>query len=134
MITTFGKNFFGKKEGLVEVYRVGTLKNTQVIGGASKLIKHFLTNYKTLIINNKPMPVEKLIYYVDYDHGAGKSLEKMGFTFVKYSGGGFMNYDVNTGKVSHRQPMQHKEIMEKVRLGQVIAVPNAGVKVYELIP
>lgn len=134
MITTFGKNFFGKKNDLVEVFRVGTLKNTQVIGGSSKLFQHFVRNYYYLEIGGKQVPFSKIVYYVDYDHGAGKSLEKMGFTFVRYSGGGFMNLDTTTGLASHRKPMQHKEVMEKVATGEIIAVPNAGVKVYEFIP
>lgn len=133
MVTTFGKNFFGKKDDLIEVYRVGTLKNTQVIGGASKLIKHFVTNYPEIQIGNKMVSYSKIIYYVDYDHGKGKSLEKMGFTFIGYSGGGFMNLDLLTGEVSHRKPMQHKEVMARVAKGEVIAIPNAGVKNYEMV-
>lgn len=133
MITTFGKNFFGKKNDLVEVFRVGTLRNTQVIGGSSKLFKHFIKNHPYLEIGGKEVPYSKVIYYVDYDHGAGKSLDRIGFTFVRDSGGGFMNVDVNTGLVSHRDPMNHKEVMKKVASGDIIAVPNAGVKVYEYV-
>lgn len=131
MVTTFGKNFFGKKDGLVEIFRVGTLKNMQVIGGSSKLINYFIKNYPTLLVNGKEMIYNKIIYYVDYDHGSGKSLDRIGFDFVKYTGGGFMNLDLETGLVSHRQPMKHKEIMQKMADGKIIAIPNAGVKVYE---
>lgn len=133
MITTFGKNFFGKKDDLVEVYRVGTLKNTQVIGGSSKLISHFVKNYPVLTVGKTDVEYSKIIYYVDYDHGKGGSLEKMGFDFVRYSGGGFMNLDLLTGQVSHRQPMKHKEIMQRIAKGEMVAVPNAGVKLYEMV-
>jgi hypothetical protein len=131
MVTTFGRNFFGKKEDLIEVYRVGTLKNTQVVGGSSKLMSYFIKNYPTIKIGNKDVEYSKIVYYVDYDHGKGGSLEKLGFDFVGYSGGGFMNMDLATGAVSHRQPMKHKEIMTKIANGEMIAVPNAGVKIYE---
>lgn len=131
MVTTFGRNFFGKKEDLIEVYRVGTLKNTQVVGGSSKLMSYFVKNYPTIKIGNKDVEYSKIVYYVDYDHGKGGSLEKLGFDFVGYSGGGFMNMDLATGVVSHRQPMKHKEIMTKIANGEMIAVPNAGVKIYE---
>lgn len=133
MVTTFGRNFFSKKENYVEVYRVGTLKETVVVGGSSKLINHFVKNYPTILISGKELQYSKLIYYVDYDHGAGKSLEKMGFTFTGYSGGGFMNMDLTTGAVTHRAPMQHKQIMERIKKGEMIAIPNAGVKNYEMV-
>lgn len=132
MVYTFGKNFFGKKDDMVEIFRVGTLNYCQVIGGTSKLCKHFLNNYPTLEIGKNQVKYNKLVYYVDYDHGIGSSVDQLGFTFIRYSGGGFMNYDLTTNQVTHRSPMQHKQIMERVANREVIAIPNAGVKVYEL--
>lgn len=132
MVYTFGKNFFGKKNDVVEIFRVGTLNYCQVVGGTSKLCKHFLTNYPEIIINKQPVSYSKLVYYVDYDHGIGASVDQLGFTFVRYSGGGFMNYDLVKDTITHRSPMHHKQIMERVAKGEIIAIPNSGVKVYEL--
>lgn len=132
MVYTFGKNFFGKKEGIVEIFRVGTLNYCVVTGGTTKLCKHFIEKYPVMEIANKPVAYDKIVYYVDYDHGIGSSVDHLGFSLVRYSGGGFMNYDVLNNQVSHRAPMQHKQIMERIAKGEIISIPNAGVKVYEL--
>jgi hypothetical protein len=42
MIYTFGKNFFGKTDNIIEIIRVGTRVYSQVIGGSSKLLKYFI--------------------------------------------------------------------------------------------
>lgn len=132
MVMTFGKNFFAKKENYVEVFRVGTLLHCQVVGGASKLFKNFVVKYPTIIIAKKEIFYDRIIYYVDYDHGSGKSVGAMEFTWVRNTRGGFMNIDVATGLVSHRDPMNHGIVMEKISSGEIISVPNSGVKVYEV--
>ena len=129
MIYTFGKNFFGKDTS-IEIIRVGTLKRAQVVGGASKLMKHFLDNYKTIKIGENHVPVEKLKFYSDYDHNIGGSMNELGFQFIGYSGGGFMNYWVETGIIKSREPMRHKWVMEQMREGKCLAIPNAGTKTY----
>ena len=133
MLYTFGKNFFGK-DNSIEVLRVGTMKNCTVTGGASKLLNYFLDNYKTMKIGKNDVPVEKLKFYSDYDHNIGASMEQLGFNFVNYSKGGFMNLWLETGEVKHREPLRHKLIMEKMKEGLVLAIPNSGVKTFELIP
>ena len=133
MLYTFGKNFFGK-DNSIEVLRVGTMKFCTVTGGASKLLNHFLTNYPTLKIGQNEVPVEKLKFYSDYDHNIGGSMEQLGFKFVSYSKGGFMNLWLETGEVKHREPGRHSLIMEKMAEGSLIAIPNAGVKTFELVP
>ena len=60
-------------------------------------------------------------------------MSNLGFEFEGYSKGGFMNYWIDKGIVKHRQPMQHKWVMEQMGEGKCIAVPNAGVKKYTLI-
>jgi hypothetical protein len=132
MIYTFGKNFFAKKDGIIEVIRVGTMKYCQVIGGASKLLNHFLKNYKTLKIGKETVKVKQLKFYSDYDHNIGGSMDNLGFEFQGYSGGGFMNYWVEEKVVKHRQPMKHKWVMEQKMLGKCFAIPNSGVKIYIL--
>ena len=129
MLYTFGKNFFGKDDS-IEVLRVGTLKFTSVTGGSSKLLNHFIKNYPLLKIGENQVPVTKLKFYSDYDHNIGDSMEKLGFEFVNYSKGGFMNYWLETGEVKSRQPARHKWVMEQMAEGKVLAIPNAGVKTF----
>jgi hypothetical protein len=132
MLYTFGKNFFGKDDSLIEIIRVGTLKYSHVVGGASKLLKHFINNYKTLTIGKNAVQVKKLKFYSDYDHNIGGSMEELGFEFVNYSKGGFMNYWVEEGIAKQREPMRHKWVMEQMSLGKCLAIPNAGVKTFIL--
>jgi len=132
MLYTFGRNFFGKTDNIIEVIRVGTLKFTCVTGGASKLLKHFIRNYKTLQVGKREVKVEKLKFYSDYDHHIGNSMDSVGFKLDSYSKGGFINYWVETGKVKGREPMRHKWVMEQIALGKCFSIPNAGVKTYIL--
>lgn len=132
MLYTFGLNYFGKKKGIVEVIRVGTRKFSYVSGGSSKLFKHFLKNYKHITIGNRSVDVKEIKFYSDYDHNRGASMSKLGFEFVNYSGCGFMNYWIEEGLAKQREPMRHKWVMEQMRNGKVISIPNAGVKTYIL--
>lgn len=132
MIYTFGKNFFGKTDDIIEVIRVGTFKFSHVVGGASKLLTYFINNYKNMRIGSHDVKVGKLKFYSDYDHNIGSSMDSLGFTLDSYSGGGFMNYWVETGEIKNREPMRHKWVMEQMRLGKCISIPNAGVKTFIL--
>ena len=132
MIYTFGHPFFGKGLYDVEIIRVATKLNHQVLGGASKLLSHFLLNYPTVEIGNKTVNVNKIVFIVDADHNDAKSLETLGFQFVSHEGNGFMNVEVATGKATHRQPMKHKEIMEKMSKGEMYSVSNAGSIIYTI--
>jgi hypothetical protein len=132
MIYTFGHPFFGKTLYDVEIIRVSTKLKCQVIGGASKLLSHFLINYPTLKIANKIINVNKIVFIVDADHNDAKSLDSLGFTFVSHKGNGFMNVETSTGKVFHRQPMHHKLIMERMSKGEVYSVANAGSIIYTI--
>jgi hypothetical protein len=129
MLYTFGKNFFGKDDS-IEVLRVGTLKFCHVTGGSSKLLKFFIDNYSVLRIGDNDVPVTTLKFYSDYDHNIGGSMEELGFEFVGYSKGGFMNYWLETGEIKSREPRKHKWVMEQMKAGKVIAIPNAGVKTF----
>lgn len=130
MIYTFGHPFFSKGLYDVEVIRVGTKLNCQVIGGSSKLLNHFLVNYPTITVNKKVITVNKIVFIVDADHNDAKSLETIGFKFISHQGHGFMNVDKTTGEVFHRKPMKHKLIMEKMARGEVYSVANAGSIIY----
>jgi hypothetical protein len=130
MLYTFGKNYFGKKDGIIEIIRVGTRKFCHVSGGSSKLLNHFIKNYETIKIGSNEIKVEYIKFYSDYDHNIGNSLNKIGFKFLGYSKGGFINYWVDEGIVKHREPMRHKWVMEQMKLGKCYAIPNAGTKNY----
>jgi len=131
MVYTFGLNFFGQ-DGSIEVLRVGTLRFSQVIGGSSKLVKYFLRNFMSMRVGKRDIPVEILKFYSDYDHNIGRSMHGLGFEFVNYSCGGFMNYWLESGEVKGRQPSKHKQIMEQMSKGEVLSIPNAGVKTFVL--
>ena len=72
---TFGKkrkNMGGKsKDGEFELLRFCNILNTNVVGGASKLFKHFIKNYD----------YNSIISYADRSHSNGKLYEKLGFEF-----------------------------------------------------
>lgn len=132
MVYTFGFPFFSKGLYDVEVIRVATKLFCQVIGGASKLLKHFLVNYPTIQVgkDKRIIQVNKIVFIVDADHNDGRSLETLGFKFVSHEGHGFMNVDTTTGEVFHRKPMQHKLIMERMAKGEIYSVANAGSIIY----
>jgi len=132
MIYTFGHPFFGKGLYDVEIIRVATKLNCQVVGGASKLLTNFLKNYPVLSIAGKEVFVRKIVFIVDADHNDAKSLDSLGFTFVSHNGNGFMNVETATGKVSHREPMHHKLIMERMAKGEMYSVANAGSIIYTI--
>jgi len=132
-VYTFGCAFYDRnKPGQLEVIRVATTLNTQVIGGASKCIKYFMENFDVLTIGKNDVEVKSLLFYVDADHNSSQSLETLGFDFISWQGNGFMNVDVETGDVFHRRPMEHKKIMQKMKEGKIYSIANAGTIVYKL--
>lgn len=154
MVYTFGYNFYGNKkrqdDPFIEIIRVATVIGCQVIGGASKLLRNFLRENETIEMGKKVYPINELRYYCDASHNAGNSLESMGFKFLEWKDGGFMNIlteDLNEvytrpqdgnkvaikgkkGDVQQRKPMAHKRIMELMAEGKIISVGNAGTSVY----
>lgn len=132
MVYTFGHAFFGKGKYDIEVIRVGTKLFCQVIGGASKLLKHFLINYPKVTIGSREVEINSVVFIVDADHNDGRSLETLGFKFISHEGAGFMNVDIVTGEVFHRRPMQHKQIMERMAKGEIYSVGNAGSIIYTI--
>ena len=149
MLESFGLCFYGnnfKKSGNpdVEVIRLGTKLNCQVIGGSSKLLKHFLENYPTMTkkTTGETFDVEDITYYVDFDHSNCLSLQKLGFDFVRHDKVGFHNYavkdidipklKVKVGEIFQRKPMIHKEIMGLMNEGSIVSIGNAGTMVYKI--
>lgn len=129
MMWSVGHPFYGKSLYDLEVVRASTILNTQVVGGASKLFS-YVKALETIRCGSKDVRWNSLSFYVDFDHNTGKSLPILGFKFWNYSGGGFMNLNLETGEAFNRKPMIHKQVMEWMAQGKVISVPLAGVKTY----
>lgn len=123
MAYKFGSPSGGKAKKLYEweMVRGASAPGVQVVGGASKLWKHFIDYCKP----------KSVVYYVDFNYFDGKSVEKLGLNFVR-SQIGVKNYWTKENKVTNRMPSKHKEIKELVDKGEVLELHNAGTLVYEL--
>lgn len=108
-----------KQKYQYEMVRGASKLGTQVIGGATRLWKHFI----------KEKGPDSVVYYIDYNYFNGNSVEKIG---LKYIGGqaGVKNYWVKEKIVKNREPRRHKEIKEKIENGEILELWNAGVKTY----
>lgn len=116
----FGKAYFGKGKYEYEVIRGATTLGITVIGGASKIWKYFIDNYKP----------NSCVYYVDYNYFNGNSLlNLLGMKFIKTQLG-FKNYYVLENKIKNRDPLDNKRIKELYESGDIIKIYNAGTKVY----
>ena len=77
-VMTFGKlrKCLGQtsQSGVYEMYRYATLKNTNIVGGASKLLNYFH-------LNNPE--INKLISYAKLDYSNGNLYDKLGFNVDK---------------------------------------------------
>lgn len=129
MVLSLGHPYYGKDLYDLEVLRSSTLLNVQVLGGASKLMKHIFAE-DTVTISGKGLKWNSCVFYVDLCHNNGNSLDKLGFKFWKDSGGGLMNIDLVKGETFNRRPAQHKEIMAMMAEGRVVASPLCGVRNY----
>lgn len=141
---SFGVNFFGKNTETpdIEIIRVATKLNTQVIGGASKCLKYFIDNYKQITVgkSQRVVDVKRLKFYVDLDHNSCQSMYTLGFTEVSLGGEGFMNYaledipelNIKKNTAFQRIPTKHSFIMQLMSEGKVISIPTAGVGVFTL--
>lgn len=136
MLMSFGSSHYARKKWDCEVIRAATKKNSQVIGGASKIFKHFLEKYPTLKIGDNEVTINTILFYVDYDHKMGNSMPSLGYKFIRYTGYGFHNYCLKDnifgkkGEMFMRKPHRHKEVMECINKGEVVSICNAGNKVY----
>lgn len=132
MIYTFGRNHFGgSSKDQIEVIRVGTKTQCQVVSGISKILKYFCRNYKTLQVGSKEYDASNLIFYVDAIHNRSDSMEALKFKYIKRTPG-FMNLWLETGEVKHRQPNIHSLIMQKMKDGEILPIPTTGTKTYVL--
>lgn len=110
---------YGKGKYECEVIRGATELGYTIIGGASKIWKYFINNYK---YNN-------CVYYIDYNYFNGNSLSYLDLKFIKTQVS-FKNYFVKENKIKNRDPNHHKEILELYKTNEVWQIWNAGTKVY----
>lgn len=153
MVYSFGHGFYANKKHMedpsIEIIRVSTKIGCQVIGGMSKCLKHFLINHPTMIIGDKEIPVNKLIFYCDASHNDSRGMQSgaLDFNFISWTGCGFMNryvedVDITTedgkrlhgkaGQIFHRKPMFHKLIMKLIGEGKIVSIANAGTIVFHM--
>ncbi len=81
-VMSFSKPRFNKKHQW-ECIRLCSLLNLNVVGGASKLFKHFIKEYEP----------ESVISYADRQYGEGNVYRNLGFSFVEKSGPGYRYTD-----------------------------------------
>ena len=79
-----------------ELSRFCNVLNTNVVGGASKLLKHFICNYNPT----------KIISFSDIAHTKGDLYSTLGFTKVSESAPGYVWVDLSTDAYLHRVKCQ----------------------------
>lgn len=121
MAYKFGRPSGGKAKKLYEyeMVRGASAPGVQVVGGASKLWKHFVD---TLHPNSA-------VYYIDYNYFDGRSVEQLGGKFI-ISQPGVKNYWVDTEEVKNREPAHHTEVKKAIADGKALEMWNAGTKTY----
>jgi hypothetical protein len=112
---TFGKLriALGNKQrinGIYEMYRFCCLKDTNIIGAASKLLSHFIKTYAPI----------KIISYADRRWSTGNLYEKLGFK--KVSGGTPNYWYVNSDhtKRFYRFNFRKDKLKEKLQTYNII--------------
>ena len=86
-----------------EMIRECTKLNTQVVGGCSKLFKHFLRKYNP----------DHVFSYCDFNKFNGKSYELLGFKFVGYTGPDMKwVLNINKGIIVDRQSKNNPNLKE----------------------
>lgn len=97
-----------------EIIRGCPGSNNIVVGGVSKLFKHFVKDYNP----------SEVFSYCDFNKFDGRSYEKLGMAFIGYTGPD-MKYIIK-GNIVNRQPSKYKEIKSQVEA----RIYGAGSKKY----
>lgn len=111
-----------KKKYEWEMVRGACKAGVQVIGGATKLWKHFINEMKP----------KSVVYYIDFNYFDGCSVEKLGGKYIGHTDS-YKNYWVKEKCVKNRSPREHERIKELEKQGLVYKIWNAGVLKYEFI-
>ena len=111
--TKYNRNL--KNENDWEIIRGCPGSNNIVIGGVSKLFKHFIKEHNP----------DKIFSYCDFNKFDGKSYESIGMKFIGYTGPDML-WLLRDGKVAKRSPKMHK-ILKEEAMGKIW---GAGSKKY----
>ncbi len=103
MVATFGKPRFTKATNTFELLRLCSFSGLQVVGGASKLIKHFVKCYME--------PNDVLLSYCNRRYSTGNVYYKLGFTLESTSPPGFFYID-KSGKYAGSRYQWQKHLMK----------------------
>lgn len=96
---SFGTSRFNRKYDW-ELVRYSSAKNAIVVGGAAKLLKHFMDNNKGSIIS-----------YADRRYSAGNLYHKLGFVLDGITKPSFCYFHISSGKVFNRMKFQKKSLV-----------------------
>ena len=114
---TYGNNGVDKYEW--EWIRGCISSNNKVIGGTSKLLKHFIDTYKP----------KSILCFSDYNLFSGKGYEEAGFEFVGYTGPDKF-YVTNNSKLErvNRNPYAYQQYKFMVQEGKLFECYGCGSK------
>ena len=102
-LMSFGHNYKLPKD-MWEIVRGCPASNNVVVGGVSKLFKHFIKNYNP----------DKIFSYCDFNKFDGHGYESLGMKFIGYTGPDLSwIIDPSNITVVPRSPKKHKELKEK---------------------
>ena len=87
-----------KKTDSWEIIRIASLHNTTVVGGASKLLAHFIRQHCPTSI----------LSYADRRISNGNVYRRLGFKYIKTTPFGYGYYLPKTGMLSRQSMMKHK--------------------------
>lgn len=126
-LMTFGKlrkNLGSKKkDGCFELLRFCNKLNTTVIGGASRLMKHFVAMVKPKMIKS----------YADKRWSVGKLYESLGFTFDHYSNPSYFYVinDKRENRFNYRKDILVKEGYDKNKTEHEIMKERGIYRIYD---
>lgn len=121
MAYKFGRPSGGKAKNKYEyeMVRGASKLGTQVVGGATRLWKHFMDDVRP----------KSVVYYVDFNYFDGRSLEKIGGKYIGHTDS-YRNWWVKNNVVKNRDPKNHLIISELESQGKIRKIWNAGVLTY----
>ena len=137
-------SFFGKGAYDAEIARGCCITNyhnsgvgIQVIGGASKIWKAILTHYSEQKLDGTPGQINSIVYYTDSRYYDGRSIKHLmdsptlpGKVETLKETPSFMNYWTELGVAKNREPARHSFIMQQMREGKILVIPNPGTVTY----
>jgi hypothetical protein len=92
-----------KSSNKYELVRYCSLKNTNIIGGASKMLKYFENQYNPL----------QILSYADRDYSQGNLYESLGFEFEGITNISYNYYNPKTHSLKNRYNFRKSELIKK---------------------